>query len=115
GAPWYESGPPHRPPAGTDGGSSLLAQAVHLPVDVLLGDLLAAVDVPGVHDHADAPPGDGEHRPEEPVRVGKHPDHHQEGVDQDVDEKMTAKVTLLLESPDRLVVQCLLSIGVVAN
>src|ERR1700760_1248653 len=60
-------------------------------------------------------PGDREHRPEEAVRVGHHPDHHQQGVDQDVDEQMTAKVTLLLESPDRLVTQLLLTVGVVDN
>src|SRR5690242_21032494 len=96
-------------------GPSLLAQAVHLPVDVVLGDLLAAVDIPAVHDHADPPPGDGEHRPEEAVRVGKQPDHHQEGVDQDVDEKVTAEVALLLELPDRLIAQYLLTVGIVGN
>jgi uncharacterized membrane protein YphA (DoxX/SURF4 family) len=34
---------------------------------------------------------------------------------QDVDEQMTAKVTLLLESPDRLVAQYLLTVGIVGN
>src|SRR5262245_53516370 len=35
----------------------LLAQPVHLPLDVVLADLLAPVGVPGVQDHCDAPSG----------------------------------------------------------
>src|SRR5215470_12578271 len=83
--------------------------APHLALDVLLGDLRPPEDVPCVHQHSDAPPADGEHRPEEPVSVGDRPDHDEEGVDQDIDENMTVKVTPLLELPHRPVAGCLLT------
>src|SRR5436305_10510288 len=51
------------PEARTGSGAELL----HLSPDLVLGEVLTAVDVPAVHDHADAPEGDREDRPEEPV------------------------------------------------
>src|SRR5215471_3330645 len=88
---------------------TLLVLALNLALDVLLGDLRPPVDVPRVHDHADTPSGDGEHRPEEPVIVAERPDRHQERVDQHIDQNMTAEVAPLLQLRDRPVVSRLLT------
>ena len=61
-------------PGGQPGTSALLVLAFDLVLDVCLGDRVPPVDVPRVHHHADAPSGDGEYRPEEPVHADGRPD-----------------------------------------
>src|SRR6266540_7372111 len=81
--------------------SSPALQAFHLAADLLFVELVVAVDIPLVHDHTDAPSHDGEHGPEEPVNVGQSPDHHEERVDQEIDQKMPREIAPLLEALDR--------------
>src|SRR6266508_1045385 len=81
--------------------SSPALQAFHLAADLLFVELVVAVDIPRVHDHTDAPSHDGEHGPEEPVNVGQSPDHHEERVDQEIDQKMPREIAPLLEALDR--------------
>src|SRR6266508_992315 len=80
--------------------SSPALQAFHLAADLLFVELVVAVDIPRVHDHTDAPSHDGEHGPEEPVKVGQSPDHHEERVDQEIDQKMPREIAPLLEALD---------------
>src|SRR6266498_1011301 len=81
--------------------SSPALQAFHLAADLLFVELVVAVDIPRVHDHTDARSHDGEHGPEEPVNVGQSPDHQEERVDQEIDQKMPREIAPLLQALDR--------------
>src|SRR6266542_7109749 len=81
--------------------SSPALQAFHLAADLLFVELVVAVDIPRVHDHTDVRSHDGEHGPEEPVNVGQSPDHQEERVDQEIDQKMPREIAPLLQALDR--------------
>src|SRR6266702_722285 len=55
-------------------------KALHLAVDLVFVEFVSSEHVPRIHDDTDPPPHDWEHRPEETVKIGQGPDHHQERV-----------------------------------
>ena len=76
--------------------SAVNVLALELALDLCLSDRAPPVDIPRVHDDADAPSGDRKDRPEEHVHSDDRPDHYEERIDQHVDEQVGVEVAPLL-------------------
>src|SRR5262249_15933321 len=70
--------------------------ALDFLVDLVLCELVAPPDVPGIHDDTDSPADDRKYRPEEPGG-GHGPDRDQKGVDHHINQQVRPEVTAFLQ------------------